>query len=59
MTDALPRAKRHEHDHLEEARLPYEKPIVVKERGMNFPLRILANGRDVVCKQCSACHGCR
>ncbi len=38
---------------------PYEKPSLVKEVGMDFPLRILAAGRDVVCKQCSACHGCR
>ena len=42
------------------AKLSYERPIVVKEREMNFPLEIIqANGKRVVCKQCSSCHGCR
>lgn len=38
----------------------YEKPTVVKEKKMTFPLEIIqANGKQVVCKQCSSCHGCR
>ncbi len=40
-------------------RQPYEKPSLAKEVGMDFPLRIIVGGREVVCKQCSACHGCR
>lgn len=41
------------------ARRPYERPIVVKERRMSFPSKIIAGGRQIVCRQCSACHGCR
>ncbi len=38
---------------------PYERPIIVKETKMTFPRRILNQGKEVVCKQCSSCHGCR
>lgn len=38
----------------------YEKPIIVKEIKMSFPIDIIeATGKGVVCKQCSACHNCR
>lgn len=38
----------------------YEHPILIKEKGMNFPIRILeASGKQVICKQCSSCHACR
>lgn len=42
-----------------ESKLPYEKPLLVKEQGMTFPLRILHHGKEVICKQCSSCHACR
>ena len=39
---------------------PYERPTIVKEQRMDFPLRILeAETGQVVCKQCSSCHACR
>ena len=35
----------------------YEKPILKKEKTMNFPVEIInAAGRRVVCRQCSSCH---
>lgn len=37
----------------------YERPLIIKEKGMSFPMRILVAGKDVTCKQCSSCHGCR
>lgn len=38
----------------------YEKPIIVKQTKMQFPLDIIkAKGKGVVCKQCSSCHSCR
>lgn len=38
----------------------YEKPKIKKNKGMSFPLEIIAaNGKKVVCRQCSGCHGCR
>lgn len=38
----------------------YEKPVVIKQTKMDFPLEIIqANGKRVVCKQCSSCHSCR
>lgn len=38
----------------------YERPILIKEKGMTFPSRIISlAGKRVVCKQCSSCHGCR
>ncbi len=38
----------------------YEKPTIVKLEGMDFPKRIIeASSGQSVCKQCSACHGCR
>jgi hypothetical protein len=39
---------------------PYEKPTITKLTTMSFPLEIInANGKQVVCRQCSSCHGCR
>lgn len=41
-------------------KIKYERPIVIKEKKMVFPVQIIeANGKRVVCKQCSSCHGCR
>jgi hypothetical protein len=38
----------------------YEKPKIVKQTKMRFPIEILeASGKGVVCKQCSSCHNCR
>jgi hypothetical protein len=38
----------------------YEKPVIVKQLKMTFPIDIMeANGKGVVCKQCSSCHSCR
>lgn len=37
----------------------YEKPVVVKVGRMNFPMEIINEGKKVVCRQCSSCHGCR
>lgn len=38
----------------------YERPILVKEKKMTFPIRIIeASGKRAVCKQCSSCHACR
>lgn len=39
--------------------MKYEKPVVIKETKMVFPLEIIHRGRKIVCKQCSSCHGCR
>lgn len=38
----------------------YEKPIIVRQNGMTFPMDImeLFNGGKY-CMQCSGCHGCR
>lgn len=38
----------------------YEKPVLKKEDKMIFPLTLvnLAN-RELACRQCSSCHGCR
>jgi len=41
-------------------KLDYEKPILIRIKKMNFPIEIIqANGKLIVCKQCSSCHGCR
>jgi len=44
-------------------KLPYEKPVIRKQEKMVFPLELInyANGKggNVVCRQCSSCHGCR
>lgn len=41
-------------------KLHYERPILIKEKKMTFPLQIIeAKGKRVVCKQCSSCHSCR
>lgn len=37
----------------------YEKPVFVKVSKMVFPIEIVSEGRKIVCKQCSSCHGCR
>ena len=38
----------------------YEKPVLKKEKTMNFPIEIInSSGKRIVCKQCSSCHGCR
>lgn len=38
----------------------YEKPAIVKQTKMTFPIDIMeANGKGVVCRQCSSCHSCR
>jgi len=43
-----------------ETKADYVRPVVVKETKMTFPIEIIqANGKRVVCKQCSSCHGCR
>ena len=45
---------------MEKKRLPYERPVLVKEKKMTFPVQIIeANGKHIVCKQCSSCHSCR
>ncbi len=39
---------------------PYKKPLMVKEKTMNFPMEIInSSGKKIVCRQCSGCHGCR
>jgi len=41
-------------------RQKYEKPTVAKVSKMTFPIDIITkDGKRVVCKQCSSCHGCR
>ena len=38
----------------------YQKPQIVKQTKMRFPLDIIeAKGKGLVCKQCSSCHNCR
>lgn len=39
----------------------YEKPILKKEETMKFPVEIIneSSEKEIVCKQCSGCHGCR
>ena len=37
----------------------YEKPFIVKETKMNFPIKILKLSYGINCRQCSSCHGCR
>lgn len=39
---------------------PYERPVLKKEKTMNFPIEIINSfGKRIVCRQCSSCHGCR
>ncbi len=41
-------------------KIPYQKPILIKEKEMTFTTDIInAEGKKIVCKQCSGCHGCR
>ncbi len=45
---------------MENKKLKYVPPVLVKQIKMRFPIQIIeANGKRVVCKQCSSCHGCR
>jgi hypothetical protein len=45
---------------METKKIKYAPPVLVKEKKMRFPVRIIeSNGRRVVCKQCSSCHSCR
>lgn len=45
---------------MENKKIKYTPPILIKEKKMRFPLQIIeANGKRLVCKQCSGCHGCR
>jgi len=38
----------------------YEKPKATKQKKMTFTTRNLASSEaNVVCRQCSSCHGCR
>lgn len=39
----------------------YEKPVLKKEKTMNFPVEIIndSSGKRIVCRQCSSCHACR
>ncbi|MBU2601800.1 MAG: hypothetical protein KKA32_06485 [Actinobacteria bacterium] len=38
----------------------YEKPAIKKQVGMEFPLRgIEGVSKELACRQCSSCHGCR
>ena len=44
---------------MQKNRKAYERPILVKEKKMTFPIQIiLASGRRVICRQCSSCHAC-
>lgn len=39
---------------------PYVKPEIIKMDKMSFSLEIInADGKKVICRQCSNCHGCR
>ena len=41
-------------------RLRYEKPIVIKETKLFYYSEFFKkDGKTVVCRQCSSCHGCR
>jgi len=45
---------------MEKKKMKYERPVLSKEKKMNFPIRIIeASGKSVICKQCSSCHACR
>lgn len=38
----------------------YEKPLFHHVKGFDFtPKTVDSEGHVVVCRQCSACHGCR
>lgn len=38
----------------------YQKPRIVRQDKMRFPLRGLENlNKELACRQCSSCHGCR
>jgi len=37
----------------------YEKPVIIKQAEMTFPIDIIEAIGGVVCKQCSSCHTCR
>lgn len=45
---------------METKKIKYVSPVLIKQKRMTFPVQIIeANGRRVVCRQCSSCHGCR
>lgn len=40
----------------------YQKPLIMKQSKMIFPIRAIENNlanEKVMCRQCSSCHGCR
>ena len=38
----------------------YVKPEIQRQDRMTFPVRGLKReGKDLACRQCSSCHGCR
>jgi hypothetical protein len=38
----------------------YAKPEILKQEKMDFPLRgVQGDGKELACRQCSSCHGCR
>lgn len=38
----------------------YEKPVLKKEKTMNFPVEIIDSlGKRIACRQCSSCHACQ
>lgn len=40
--------------------IPYQKPLVKKQSGLEFPKQIWKSfGANKACMQCSSCHGCR
>jgi cytochrome c2 len=44
----------------EEKTKKYEKPTITKQTRMTFPMDLInAKSGGRVCRQCSACHGCR
>ena len=41
-------------------KIAYEKPVLIKEKTMNFPIELINDSnKKIVCRQCSGCHGCR
>ncbi len=45
---------------METKKTKYVPPILIRLTKMTFPMEFIeANGRRVVCRQCSSCHSCR
>ncbi len=41
-------------------KLSYQRPVVVKQvKLFHYSEQFVQNGKLVVCKQCTSCHGCR